>query len=84
MLFLDFEKAFDSLEWEYLFKVLDIMNCGLSFLNWIHTFYNNISSCVINNGFSSECFALQRGVRQKCPLFRSALRSCGRAIRPSD
>ena len=68
ILFLDFEKAFDSLEWEYLFKVLDIMNFGPSFLKWIHTFYRNISSCVINNGFSSELFALQRGVRQGCPL----------------
>jgi len=68
ILFLDFEKAFDSLEWEYLFKVLDIRNFGPSFLNWIHTFYKNISSCVIDNGFSSEFFALQRGVRQGCPL----------------
>ena len=70
ILFLDFEKAFDSLEWYYLFKVLDIMNFGPSFINWIHTFYKNISSCVINNGYSSELFALQRGVRQGCPLSR--------------
>ena len=31
-------------------------------------FYKNISSCVINNGNSSEFFALQSGVRQGCPL----------------
>ena len=68
ILFLDFEKAFDSLESDYLFKVLDIMNFGPSFLNWIHTFYKNISSCVINNGYSSDFFALRRGVRQRCPL----------------
>ena len=37
--FLDFEKAIDSLEWEYLFKVLDAMNFGPSFRNWIHTLY---------------------------------------------
>ena len=35
ILFLDFEKAFDSLEWEFLFKVLNTMNFGQSFLNWI-------------------------------------------------
>jgi len=58
ILFLDFGKAFDSLEWGYLFKVLDIMNFGPSFLNWIHAFYSNISSCVVNNGYSSEFFSL--------------------------
>ena len=31
-LFLDFDKAFDSLEWDYLFKMLDAMNSGLSFV----------------------------------------------------
>ena len=51
-----------------LFKVLDITNFRPSFLNWIHTFYSNISTCVVNNGYSSEFFSLQRGVRQGCPL----------------
>ena len=68
ILFLDFEKAFDSLEWDFLFKVLNTMNFGPSFLNWIKTFYANISGCVVNNGYSSEFFSLQRGVRQCCPL----------------
>ena len=68
ILFLDFEKTFDSLEWDYLFKVLDLMNFGPGVLNWIHTFYKNISSCVIYNDYSSDFFSLQRGVRQGCPL----------------
>ena len=54
ILFLDFEKTFDSLEWDFLFKVLNTMNFGPSFLNWIKTFYTNISNCVVNNGYSSE------------------------------
>ena len=37
-------------------------------MQWIHTFYNNISSCVINNGFSTQPFAVERGVRQGDPL----------------
>jgi len=48
--------------------VLAILNFGQSFLNWIHTFYSNISSCVLNNGYLSEFFSLQRGARQGCPL----------------
>ena len=32
------------------------------------TFYNNIQSCVINNGITSDYFTLERGVRQGDPL----------------
>ena len=67
-LFIDFEKAFDSLEWEYLFKALDTFQFGPDFKNWVKTLYTNISSCIINNGFASEPFTLKRGVRQGCPL----------------
>ena len=31
-------------------------------------FYHNISSCVLNNGHTSEPFLLERGVQQGCPL----------------
>ena len=35
---------------------------------WIQTFYKKIESCVLNNGWASSFFELQRGVRQGCPL----------------
>ena len=31
-------------------------------------FYNNVPSCVLSNGHASELFALERGIRQGCPL----------------
>ena len=68
LLFIDFEKAFDSLEWSFLFKSLEVMNFGPVFQRWIRTFYSNISSCVINNGYTTRFFPLKRGVRQGCPL----------------
>ena len=66
--FIDFEKAFDSLEWEFLFKAIETLNFGLDFKRWIQVLYNNISSCTVNNGFSSPFFNLHRGVKQGCPL----------------
>jgi hypothetical protein len=39
MLFtIDFEKAFDTVSWEYIHKVLDIFNFGNSIKEWIHIF----------------------------------------------
>ena len=65
---IDFEKAFDSLNWNILHKSLEFFGFGESFLGWIKTFYKNISSCVINNGFSTPSFNVKRGVRQGDPL----------------
>ena len=61
---IDFEKAFDSLNWNFLSRSLEFFGFGGSFVAWIKTFYNNITSCVINNGFSTPSFNLKRGVRQ--------------------
>ena len=44
------------------------MNFGPSFRYWVHTFYHNISSCIVNNGHASEFIPLKRGVRRGCPL----------------
>ena len=49
-IFIDFEKAFDSVEWEFLFKCLKAFNFGSDFLHWIKTFYTNVQSCIMNNG----------------------------------
>ena len=65
---IDFEKAFDSVEWPFIKLVLKKFNFGSSLMQWVETFYKNISSCVINNGVTSPYFNLERGVRQGDPL----------------
>jgi len=37
-------------------------------LNWIKVFYCNSESCILNNGWASNFFELNRGARQRCPL----------------
>ena len=68
LIFIDFHKAFDCLEWNFLFSCLKVFNFGPDFIRWVEIFYKNIQSCVINNGFASDFFALERGVRQGDPL----------------
>ena len=66
--FSDFEKAFDSIDHDFLIKCLRHFNFGNSFINWIKLFYSDAKSCVSNNGHHSEFFPIQRGVPQGCPL----------------
>ena len=68
LLFIDFEKAFDSLEWPFIQDTLRFFGFGPSIINWVRTFYCRIESCVLNNGWSSSFFQPQRGVRQGYPL----------------
>ncbi len=68
ILCIEFEKAFDSLNWNFLFKSVEKLNFGNIFINNIKTMYTNTESTVINNGNTGKFFTLQRGVRQGCPL----------------
>ncbi len=65
--FLDFQKAFDSLEW-VINKVLRKFGFGHNFRTWVSTVYKDITSCILNNGFTTSYFDLTRGIRQGCPL----------------
>ncbi len=61
---IDFEKAFDSLNWNFLFKALKHVNCGDKIIGYIKMVYNDIESTVINNANTGKYFKLERG----CPL----------------
>ena len=68
MLCIDFEKAFDSVEWCLVFRSLEMFNFPPKFINLVKKFYNDITTCTINNGHISRFFKPSRGVRQGCPL----------------
>ena len=68
LLFVDFEKAFDSLEWDFLFKALKVFNFGPNFIRWISVLYSDVQSVVMNGGFLTNYFSISKGVRQGCPL----------------
>ena len=43
LLFIDFEKAFDSIEWPFIERTLKHFNFGASLVTWFKLFYTNIS-----------------------------------------
>jgi hypothetical protein len=68
MINIDFEKAFDTLDWEHLHKAMEYLNFPEQIIHWTKTIYNNIETCITNNGHISQFIKPQRGVRQGCPL----------------
>ena len=68
VLFIDFEKAFDSLKWSFVHDTLRSYGFGTSLINWLKALHSHTESCILNNGWASNFFEIQRGVRQGCPL----------------
>ena len=64
----DMEKAFNSLEQNFIFSTLTKFGFGQEFIQWVRTFLRNGSSCAMNNGVSTGYFNLERGARQGDPL----------------
>jgi hypothetical protein len=65
---MDFEKAFDSVEHNFMFEVLKRFNFGQNFINWIKILYNDPFFKIKNNGWLSKSYPMKRGIRQGCPL----------------
>ena len=64
----DIEKAFNSLDHTLLISVLEKFGFGKSFIDWIKLFLNEQESCVINGGFITKYFKLEKGERQGDPV----------------
>ena len=61
-------KAFDSLEHNFIFAVLEKMGLRSEVIQWVRTLLNDQQSCVMNNGTTTGYFNLNRGTRQGDPL----------------
>ena len=64
VLMLDQEKAFDRVEWNWLFATLERYNFGSTFIDWLKTLYKDAKSSILTNGVQTEYFEITRGIRQ--------------------
>ena len=68
VLSLDICKAFDSLQWDFIFKALKYYNLDRNTIKWIEILYKQPQCCIINNNNLSPFFQVSKGVRQGDPL----------------
>ncbi|KAK3509384.1 hypothetical protein QTP70_032402, partial [Hemibagrus guttatus] len=68
LIFLDQEKAFDRVEHEYLWKVLETFGFNPGFIAMIKVLYCEIESVLKVNGGLCAPFKVLRGIRQGCAL----------------
>ena len=64
----DFEKAFDKISHQLIFKTLEKLNIGKKNLEFLKLFYRDIYSKIEINGITTTKIKINRGIRQGCPL----------------
>ena len=64
----DIEKAFDSVDHNFIFVSLKMFGFGDNFIQWVRTIFENSERCIMNDRTSTGYFKRERGTRQGDPL----------------
>ena len=65
---IDFDKAYDRLEWDFIISSLRSMGLNPPFISYIHTLFGNARTRVNVNGELTPTFDIHRSIRQGCPI----------------
>ena len=68
LVLIDFQKAFDSISWNFIYKPLTFLGFTNDFIRWIQLFNTDIEATILQSGFTSEFFSISRGCRQGDPI----------------
>ncbi len=83
ILFLDFHKAFDTVEHHFIFSALKKFGFGNYFIKTIKTLYFNGNCSIKLRAGTSPRFNLNRGIRQGCPISPYLFLLCSQLIADS-
>ena len=68
LVFVDYEKAFDSIHRETLWKIMKLYGIPQKFINIVKAFYKDNKVAVIDGDSKSEWFEVKSGVKQGCVM----------------
>lgn len=80
MLSLDFYKCFDTLDHQSILAALKYYSFGEQFTSYVGLLYQDIQSCVLNNGNVSTWFKYGRGSPQGSPASTAIFLICGQIM----
>ncbi len=66
--FLDFRKAYDTVDRDFLYAAAGELGLGDGLLRWMRTLHTGTYTRAVVNGWASDDLCYQAGVRQGCPL----------------
>ncbi|KAJ9709590.1 hypothetical protein PVL29_001191 [Vitis rotundifolia] len=65
---LDIEKAYDSIDWQFLLKIFQKMGFGSRWLGWMRSCISTAKFSILVNGVPAGFFSSSKGLRQGDPL----------------
>jgi hypothetical protein len=65
---LDFRKAFDTVSWDFLFKIFQIRGFDRKWIDWIHSLTSTTKTAILLNGILGPWINIKQGLRQGDPL----------------
>ena len=54
LMVIDFQKAFDSISWNFIYNTLSFLGFGENYIKWIKLLHNEVTARVIQSGYSSN------------------------------
>ena len=61
LVLIDFEKAFDSISWSFIYKVFSYFGFGNNIIKWVRILNTIFKASILQSGFLSQQFEKKNG-----------------------
>ena len=79
---IDFQMAYDSINWGFLKKVMEKIGFGRKWISWIMECVSSASMSILLNGSPLRSFNMEKGLRQGDFSISISFHSCQRSFSP--
>lgn len=77
---IDFDKAYDKMEWDFIFQCLHDIGFGRNFTKYVSILFGNAFARIALNEDLTDAFPLRRSFRQECPIASLLYAICSDAL----